>query len=170
MSLDYMGIRKGDGDLTVDAGVTLILPADKTARSYGHIEVLGVFDIEGTFHNGGSIELGPVGSLVINGHLYNMLTFVLNGGEGYDLPVEYDYAYEFYLPTSADVHYAGFIFGGWFDDPGFDEGPVTVIPAHSAEARTFYAKWYGGTPCGENLYYAVDEQHVLMIVIQGADT
>lgn len=174
MSFEYLGVRgdeKGVGYLTVNEDVTVTVPAGKSAYSYGHIEILGTIDIEGTLHNGGTVKLGPGGDLVINGHMFNVLTFVLGeGAEGHDLPTEYDYAYEFYLPTASDVSKEDFVFGGWFDDSGCTKGPVTWISAHSTEARTFYAKWYGSKPCGENLYYAVDDQHNLIVAIQGAPT
>ena len=72
------------------------------------------------------------------------ITYELNGGEwaaGYTAPTSHPYDEGLALPTAADIKRTGFIFLGWYENPGFTGTCYTQLPANSGN-KTLYAAWY----------------------------
>lgn len=72
------------------------------------------------------------------------ITYELNGGEwaaGYTAPTSHPYDEGLSLPTAADIKRTGFIFLGWYENPGFTGTCYTQLPANSGN-KTLYAAWY----------------------------
>lgn len=68
------------------------------------------------------------------------VTLVTNGGVINSGNVtSYSYGTKTTLPT--DISYPGHSFGGWYDNPDFEETPYTVIPDDVTGDAIFYAKW-----------------------------
>jgi uncharacterized repeat protein (TIGR02543 family) len=107
------------------------------------------------------------------------ITYNLNGGSAGNNPPRNDenptgYAAED-LPLEIKAPARdGYSFQGWHDNAGLSGSPITEIPAGSAEAKTFHARWslntyvikyelYGGNndPANPTTYTVEDPAHAL---------
>jgi uncharacterized repeat protein (TIGR02543 family) len=100
------------------------------------------------------------------------ITYNLNGGSNGDNPSGYAAA-DLPLDLQAPAR-DGYRFEGWYDNGGFSGGSINVIPAGSAGAKTFHARWSlntytiqyelnGGTndPTNPKTYTVEDPAHTL---------
>jgi uncharacterized repeat protein (TIGR02543 family) len=69
------------------------------------------------------------------------IAYTLNGGTN-NAANPVSYTVENPAITLAEPSRADYTFGGWYDNAGFTGTAVTIIPAGSTGAKTFYAKWY----------------------------
>lgn len=90
---------------------------------------------------GGTIALGSTGDLSLyakwTAHAYS-IAYTLNGGAGGANPLSY--TIESPAIALADPAKTGYLFGGWYSDPGFATA-CSSIPAGSTGPVAVYAKW-----------------------------